>query len=45
MPLQDNQIDEDLPPGLAQPAIRALTAAGYTRLDQLAIIIARALRR
>jgi hypothetical protein len=25
----------DLPPGLAQPAIRALTCAGYTKLKQL----------
>lgn len=25
-----------LPPGLSQPAIRALAGAGYTRLDQLA---------
>jgi DNA-directed RNA polymerase alpha subunit len=24
----------DFPPGLAQPALRALSAAGYTRLDQ-----------
>lgn len=26
----------DLPPGLAQPAVRALIGAGYTRLEQLA---------
>jgi hypothetical protein len=26
----------DFPPGLSQPAIRALTQAGYTRLEQLA---------
>ena len=25
-----------LPPGIGAPATRALTAAGYTRLDQLA---------
>ena len=28
----------DFPAGLAQPAIRALTGAGYTRLDQLAAV-------
>ena len=28
--------DNDFPPGLAQPALRALAAAGITRLDQLA---------
>ena len=27
--------DSDLPPGLSQPALRALLAAGLTRLDQL----------
>lgn len=27
---------DDLPPGLASPARRALLGAGYTRLDQLA---------
>lgn len=26
---------QDLPPGLGKPALRALTAAGYTRLDLL----------
>ena len=26
---------EDLPQGLAKPAVRALSAAGYTRLEQL----------
>jgi hypothetical protein len=31
-----DQADYDFPPGLAQPAIRALTGAGYTRLEQLA---------
>lgn len=29
---------EDFPPRVAQPALRALAAAGYTRLDQLAKI-------
>lgn len=28
-------LDEDLPAGLASPALRALRRAGYTRLDQL----------
>ncbi len=28
--------DYDLPSGLSQPAVRALTGAGYTRLEQLA---------
>lgn len=28
----------DFPPGLAKPALRALSAAGYTRLDQLTVI-------
>ncbi|MDF2628177.1 MAG: hypothetical protein K0R39_2008 [Symbiobacteriaceae bacterium] len=27
--------DDDFPPGIGQPARRALTAAGYTRLEQL----------
>ena len=27
--------ESDLPAGLAQPAVRALAAAGYTRLEQL----------
>ena len=27
--------EDDLPRGLAKPALRALTEAGYTRLDQL----------
>jgi deazaflavin-dependent oxidoreductase (nitroreductase family) len=30
-----NEPQHDLPAGLAQPAIRALTSAGYIRLDQL----------
>jgi hypothetical protein len=29
-------IDTDFPPGIAKPALRALAAAGYTRLEQLA---------
>ena len=32
---QGGQRESDLPSELAQPAIRALTQAGYTRLDQL----------
>lgn len=28
-------VKENLPAGLAQPALRALTAAGYSNLDQL----------
>jgi hypothetical protein len=28
-------IKNDFPPGVSQPALRALAAAGYTRLDQL----------
>jgi hypothetical protein len=28
-------IQDKFPPGLAQPALRALAKAGYTRLDQL----------
>src|SRR4051812_20681508 len=27
--------DTDLPPGIGKPAFRALTGAGYTRLEQL----------
>lgn len=30
--------ESDLPSGLAHPAMRALTGAGYTRLEQLAEI-------
>jgi predicted flap endonuclease-1-like 5' DNA nuclease len=33
---QQAQQESDLPVGLSQPAIRALTQAGYTRLEQLA---------
>ena len=29
---------DDLPPGLGKPALRALSAAGYTRLDQFTTI-------
>jgi len=32
----DNQLTSDLPPGLAKPAQRALAAAGYVRLEQIA---------
>lgn len=28
--------ESDFPPGLASPALRALAAAGYTHLEQLA---------
>ena len=37
MPNQNarEQLDR-LPPGLSKPALRALTGAGYTRLEQLA---------
>jgi hypothetical protein len=33
---QHSSQGSDLPKGLSQPAIRALTGAGYTRLEQLA---------
>jgi hypothetical protein len=29
-----SETENDFPAGLSQPALRALTAAGYTRLDQ-----------
>lgn len=32
----DNAEESDLPTGLAKPAIRALTGAGYLRLEQFA---------
>ena len=32
----DNQAISDLPAGLARPAQRALAAAGYVRLEQIA---------
>ena len=31
-----NEPENDFPPGLASPALRALSAAGYTHLEQLA---------
>ena len=34
-PLKNDRLRHDFPAGLAQPALRALSAAGYTRLDQL----------
>jgi hypothetical protein len=40
-PIQDGEGVEpefDFPPGLSKPALRALHAAGYTRLDQLAAV-------
>jgi predicted flap endonuclease-1-like 5' DNA nuclease len=33
---QGGQNESNLPPKLAQPALRALHGAGYTRLEQLA---------
>ncbi len=30
----DNVVESDLPTGLSKPAIRALTGAGYLRLEQ-----------
>ena len=35
-PLENNVLNPDLPAGIGKPALRALAAAGYTRLDQLA---------
>ncbi len=35
---QETDKDYDLPAGLAQPARRALSAAGYTRLEQLTTV-------
>jgi hypothetical protein len=32
---QNSEPGSDLPPGLSQPALRALAGAGYTRLEQL----------
>jgi hypothetical protein len=32
---KDGQPQHDFPAGVAQPALRALFAAGYTRLEQL----------
>jgi hypothetical protein len=34
--VSSNDPNSDLPPGLSNPAQRALAAAGYTRLEQLA---------
>ena len=36
----DRQDQSDLPPHLAQPARRALTGAGYRRLEQLTTVSA-----
>jgi len=33
-PTTPDEPENDLPPGLAQPALRALRAAGYTHLEQ-----------
>ena len=33
-----DQLEDDLPANLASPARRALTRAGYTRLEQLASV-------
>lgn len=33
--MPDRGSGSDLPPGMGKPALRALAAAGYTRLDQL----------
>ncbi len=39
MSTEPHENDEyNLPPGLAKPAQRALAAAGYTRLEQLAAV-------
>ena len=38
MPSKSNDQPSDFPKGLAQPALRALAGAGYSRLDQLAKI-------
>ena len=35
---KNDEFKHDLPAGLAKPALRALIAAGYTRLDQLTTI-------
>jgi predicted flap endonuclease-1-like 5' DNA nuclease len=34
-PRTDDPLRHDFPAGLAQPALRALNGAGFTRLDQL----------
>jgi hypothetical protein len=46
--MQENRSDpqaSDLPVGLAQPARRALAAAGYTRLEQLSGVSETELKR
>ena len=40
-----DETEDDLPPGLGKPALRALGAAGYTRLGQLAAVTEADLRR
>ncbi len=35
-PSRPKESESGLPAGIGKPALRALTAAGYTRLDQLA---------
>jgi hypothetical protein len=40
-----NETAEDLPAGIASPALRALRRAGYTRLDQLTAVSASDLGR
>ena len=35
-PSKRKESDNDIPAGIGKPALRALAAAGYTRLDQLA---------
>jgi hypothetical protein len=35
---KNDEFKHDLPAGLAKPALRALTTAGYTRLDQFTTI-------
>jgi hypothetical protein len=38
MAKKQDQPEGDWPKGLSQPALRALTGAGYTRLEQLASV-------
>lgn len=42
---QHDPIETNLPPGLAQPALRALTAAGYLRLEQISSLSETELKR
>lgn len=42
---QDDQQRSDLPDGLSAPARRALAGAGYLRLEQLAAVHEREIRR